>query len=149
MFGQKVAASDNDKSEEAESDEGPDVVVETAEVDDTQSASIAAPAGARRKVRRGRRGSKQGAKNEKAYTGDLMPGVPPTGQPSSPPVEIATRPFVKRPPKVPLVEYSVETVLSHSEAAQFVQRTARVVNILEFKHSRVAAGKHLLTLLII
>ena len=38
------------------------------------------------------------------------------------------------------MEYRIENVMLHPLAFAFVQRTGRVVNILEFKHSRVAAG---------
>jgi len=45
-----------------------------------------------------------------------------------------------KPMKVPLVEYNIQEVLKHPRMTNFVQRTGRVVNIVEFKHSRISAG---------
>lgn len=135
-----------------ENDDGPDVVVETVADDYGQPTGISEVTGPARRTRRGRRGAKRGGKKEcveqvtpKTAAVGVHPGVAsiPTvaGSPAitaSPAVPGASS--SRRPPKVALIEYAVDAVLSHTEAARYVQRTARVVNIIEFKHSKVASG---------
>lgn len=58
-------------------------------------------------------------------------------------IKTSTTPMKNRyskPSKVPLVEYNIQEVLKHPRMTNFVQRTGRVVNIIEFKHSRISAG---------
>ena len=154
MFGteepkESSAETAQDCEEEDEDDEdGPDVVVETSAAEETTTSSDKPKSEAHngsttKKIRRGRRGSKKGneketgGKAESAEASELQQAVK-----STPGTTATARPFTRRPPKVAMVEYAVEAVLSHPRAAEFVQRTGRVVNILEFKHSRVAAGKN-------
>jgi hypothetical protein len=123
----------SDQTEDDDADDGPDVVVETPAGNDVTSTPGGTTTSAAKKNRRGRRGTKK-----KGTVGSL----PMAGSPPSTPQPVSSCPAVtpRRPPKVPLVEYAVESVLRHREAASFVKRTGRVVNILEFKHTRVAAG---------
>jgi hypothetical protein len=132
MVPQEKAGEEKTKSSdqtEDDDDDGPDVIVETPTGNDVTSTTTSAA----KKNRRGRRGTKK-----KGTVGSL----PIAGSPPSAPQPVPSCPAVtpRRPPKVPLVEYAVESVLKHREAASFVKRTGRVVNILEFKHTRVAAG---------
>ena len=128
--------------EDEDEDEGPDVVVETPSGSDVTGTPGGTTTSAAKKNRRGRRGTKKSAKKEtvsssSAASSPAMVPASPAVVPASPAVGGATP---RRPPKVPLVEYAVESVLKHREAASFVKRTGRVVNIIEFKHTRVAAG---------
>jgi hypothetical protein len=156
-FGAEEAAQD-DSSSDGESYEGPDVVVEEPDVVTETPAVVAekwvfhdsdvftnkAVQNGPKKPRRGSRGAKNKKPVKKEMRNSSQVSTPQRQQPvlteSSVPVG---KPYVKRPPKVAMVEYAVEAVLSHTKAKEFVQRTGRVVNILEFKHSRVAAGKNL------
>jgi hypothetical protein len=122
----------SDQTEDDDDDDGPDVVVETPAGNDVTSTPGGTTTSAAKKNRRGRRGTKKSAKKE------TVGSFPVAGGPPSAPQPVPVTP--RRPPKVPLVEYAVESVLKHREAASFVKRTGRVVNILEFKHTRVAAG---------
>jgi hypothetical protein len=126
----------SDQTEDDDADDGPDVVVETPAGNDVTSTPGGTTTSAAKKNRRGRRGTKKSAKKE------TVSSLPVADSPPSAPQPVQSCPAVtpRRPPKVPLVEYAVESVLKHREAASFVKRTGRVVNILEFKHTRVAAG---------
>ncbi len=126
---EKTKASDQTEDDD---DDGPDVVVETPAGNDVTSTPGGTTASAAKKNRRGRRGTKKSAKKETAGS------LPEADSPPSATQLVPVTP--RRPPKVSLVEYAVESVLRHREAASFVKRTGRVVNILEFKHTRVAAG---------
>jgi hypothetical protein len=126
---EETKASDQTEDDD---DDGPDVIVETPTGNDVTSTPGRTTTSAAKKNRRGRRGTKKSAKKETVGSPPVVDSPQPV--PSCPAVT------PRRPPKVPLVEYAVESVLRHREAASFVKRTGRVVNILEFKHTRVAAG---------
>lgn len=129
----------------------PDVVVETTKVytkyifvTDTSSKKKPETDGTvKKKTRRGSRGSKRkwrgndGLRPAAAASASL-PQQQPVIAAQVRPVPANQPP--RRPPRVAMVEYAVAAVLGHPRGKDFVQRTGRVVNILEFKHSRIAAG---------
>ncbi|XP_023323044.1 uncharacterized protein LOC111697324 [Eurytemora carolleeae] len=123
QFGVAVSSSDiNISLEEEIKESDEDVVVEGVEGEEVKKKE--------KKTRRRKRGKpKKGIKEGNGSKSDLNDSV-----------EIETKSAQKparfnKPAKVPRVEYRIENVMLHPLAFSFVQRTGRVVNILEFKHS--------------
>jgi len=109
-----------------------DVIIES-----TTDAVTGEPlASSQKKTRRGKRGSK------KSKSDSSVPSLNTTVNTTTESSISTSSRHARKVPKKPLVEFSIFSVLKHSQWQQLglVQKTGKVVAIREWKHSRVAAG---------